>query len=1489
LIKKELHRVKMMKNFAPNVTVKPPVKGEKLLFDLALRIGQSLNLNEILQTTVTEIQQFLKTERVIIYQLQNDGSGMVVAEAVTGKWNHLLGHKIYDYCFAQKWLEPYQNGRIQAISNIYEANLSSCYLEMLAKMQVRANLVIPIVEMSPQILDRKNQEKSLWGLLVAQQCSHIRYWRNSELELLQNLAVHLSIAIQQGKIYQELTEKSVKKTQFEKQLKHQQKIQNLLAELRQFAIKNDNFNQLMKQAIKVVSKYFKIAYCSILELLPNGLAFILREGIGWNQQWIGKIVMTADPHSPAGYILFHKKPIVIDDLRVETRFSGTPFLHNENLISGIIILIEGEKNPFGILNIYTNQKHSFSSEDVKFLEGVANILASEVSRYQAKEELDRFFNLSLDLFCIAGTDGYFRRINPSFVNILGYSEEYLLQASFISLLHPEDINPTITEINKLSQGISSHHFENRYRKADGSYCWISWKAYPYEDNLIYAVGRDITKNKETKEKLNASEQKFRHIAENIREIFFIQDSQSQNLTYISPAFEDVWGISCENLYLNPSLWIERIHPEDREEIKQYFDHPLAHKHYNQEYRIIRPDGEIRWLWCRTFAVHNHLGEVYRIVGIAEDITQRKIAEEELKTLNEELEKRVKERTEDLQNTTSRLMALMENLQMGILVKDEKNQIILANQALNKIFKSFIPNINLNQSDSYCCGQSYEAIFIDPQGYLHRQKEILAQRQVVMDEEYRLNNGTIIEQSYVPIWVNHQYSGDLWLYRDITHTKKVEIALRESETKFRTFIQTAGTVIIVLSSDYLILEWNEAAENISGYTRDEVLGENYLLLFLSPQDRKVTTKLITEIMFNRSEIKHYESNFLTKDGSQKLMLWNLNSLENGDNNAVGVIICGHEITVTEKALKESEERFRSIFNQAAVGIVQMSISGQFFVINDKFMQIVQFSEEQLKKLNFQDLIHPDDVSETLTYLSDLLTKNQSNISIETRVICENQTIRWVNLTMSLVWESPQFPKYFIGIIQDINDRFIAEEALWDSEERFRAIFEQAAVGMSICNLNGCFFRVNQKFCEIVGYSHFELLQRTFYDITAVKYREKNQEYIAQLLAGERENFSMEKCYVCKDGTVRWVNVLVSLMRDHTRQPKYFIYVVENISDRKEAERLQGELMRRNKSIVEALGEIVYDRFIPQKKIHWEGHYEKVLGYNKNEIGTDENSWLERIYPDDLPLVMSEIKRAFSEDKLYDLEYRLRHQNGSYRWVYDRGVMHGQYQGQPRQVIGVMRDITQRKQAEEKLRASLSEKEVLLKEIHHRVKNNLYVISSLLNIQSTYVEDPEVIEFFQDSKNRIQTMAMIHEQLYQSDDLAQIDFKEYLHRLVNNLLSSYNPDPDRIKAIIDVESLHLDLEIAIPCGLLINELVTNAFKHAFAQKKSGQLTISLHQDNHQKIHLMVEDNGQGMPQNLNIEQADSLGLRLVRILTEQLDGELTFQTSNQGTSFHLEILS
>lgn len=186
--------------------------------------------------------------------------------------------------------------------------------------------------------------------------------------------------------------------------------------------------------------------------------------------------------------------------------------------------------------------------------------------------------------------------------------------------------------------------------------------------------------------------------------------------------------------------------------------------------------------------------------------------------------------------------------------------------------------------------------------------------------------------------------------------------------------------------------------------------------------------------------------------------------------------------------------------------------------------------------------------------------------------------------------------------------------------------------------------------------------------------------------------------------------------------------------------------------------------------------------------------------------------------------------------------------------------------------LREKEILLSEIHHRVKNNMQIVSSLLSLQSKYVRDEEDRELFNVSKNRVHAMAMVHEKLYQSGDLASINFPKYIKGLSNELYHSYNTNPAQIKINIVAEEISIDINNAIPCALIVNELVSNSLKHAFPEDRQGEITVCFEKNGNGTCSLSVSDNGVGLPEGLDYKVSDSLGLRLVNGLTAQLKGEL-----------------
>jgi two-component sensor histidine kinase len=214
-----------------------------------------------------------------------------------------------------------------------------------------------------------------------------------------------------------------------------------------------------------------------------------------------------------------------------------------------------------------------------------------------------------------------------------------------------------------------------------------------------------------------------------------------------------------------------------------------------------------------------------------------------------------------------------------------------------------------------------------------------------------------------------------------------------------------------------------------------------------------------------------------------------------------------------------------------------------------------------------------------------------------------------------------------------------------------------------------------------------------------------------------------------------------------------------------------------------------------------------------------------------------------------------------------------------------DITESRHKEAQIEISLKEKEVLLKEIHQRFENNLQIISSMMNLQSAEVENPKARQIFTESEDRVKALALIHERVYQSGDLSKVDFAGYVRSLAGRLVKSYKINAAAIRLNLQIEPVQLNLDIAIPCGQIIHELVSNAFKYAFPQSQEGDIKVSFSDDNGQMLRLVVCDNGIGFPEDRNPEESDSPGLKLVRNLTEQIGGKVQFRNLN---GFLCEIL-
>jgi len=291
-------------------------------------------------------------------------------------------------------------------------------------------------------------------------------------------------------------------------------------------------------------------------------------------------------------------------------------------------------------------------------------------------------------------------------------------------------------------------------------------------------------------------------------------------------------------------------------------------------------------------------------------------------------------------------------------------------------------------------------------------------------------------------------------------------------------------------------------------------------------------------------------------------------------------------------------------------------------------------------------------------------------------------------------------------------------------------------------------------------------------------------------------------------------------------------------------------------------------------------ERIIGFSKEEI-EGKKKWTEFVVKEDLKRIKGYY--ALRNDPVAhptEYETKVRDKAGN---IKDILVTIVNIPGTQNELASII-DITKRKKAENLIKSSLNEKNTLLREIHHRVKNNMQIISSLLNLQIKYVDEEEAVNVLKESQNRIKSMAMIHEKLYMSDDLAHINFVDYIQSLVKNLFYSYNVENTNIKPIFEVEDVTLNMETAVPCGLIISELVSNSLKYAFPNEKKGEILVSLKTVD-DKYELIIRENGIGLPEELDFNNLETLGLLLVNNLTEQIDGELTINRS-PGTEFKIK---
>lgn len=593
----------------------------ELFLQINHQIHQSLNISQTLAAITREIRQFLSTDRVVIYKFHANWSGTIVAESLEQGCQSLLGKEIHDEYFAEHLIEPYRNGRIQVTDNVYLSNLTGCHINLLTQIQVKALIVVPIV-----------MGNQLWGLLSAQNCRQVRQWLPEEITILQELSREIAFAIRNSTLYQVAQDKIYTYQRQQSVLDRYALQQSTVASLSHRAMQATDFVSLCQEATELLRQVCQVDFTAVLTLLPNQAALQLQAGVGWPSEWIGQAQTQSEPRNLFGYTLSADAPVCFQDLWEETRFRGGPMLDNNHIISGMSTTIKGKGNIYGMLGVFANHKRQFQSDDLDFLQAIANTLSMALARFQTEQQLSQFFDLSNEFFCILNLERSILKVNQHFIDSLGYDLEEILQKDLLAWVHPEDHAKTENAFRRLNSGLSLHNLQNRYQQANGDYIWLEWTAVGSEDDLIYAVAHDITEQQRWQQALQASHKSLSDFKYALDQSSIVSIADPEGIiTYVNDNFCQVSGYSPEELLgQNHRIVNANYH------VKSTFDDLWKTINEGQVWRseVKNKAKNGEYFWCDTTIIPfiDESGQPIQHVAIRKDITSRKQAELALSTL-----------------------------------------------------------------------------------------------------------------------------------------------------------------------------------------------------------------------------------------------------------------------------------------------------------------------------------------------------------------------------------------------------------------------------------------------------------------------------------------------------------------------------------------------------------------------------------------------------------------------------------------------------------------------------------------------------------------------------------------------------------------------------------------------------------------------------------------------------------------------------------------
>jgi PAS domain S-box-containing protein len=461
------------------------------------------------------------------------------------------------------------------------------------------------------------------------------------------------------------------------------------------------------------------------------------------------------------------------------------------------------------------------------------------------------------------------------------------------------------------------------------------------------------------------------------------------------------------------------------------------------------------------------------------------------------------------------------------------------------------------------------------------------------------------------------------------------------------------------------------------------------------------------------------------------------------------------------------------------------------------------------------------------------------------------------------------------LRDVTKRNRAVQDLRESEERFRLLVDSVRdYALFQMDPGGRITSWNSGAERLLGYRESEIMNQSATRLFTPEDAAQGEAIRELETARKTGSAEGERWHIRKNGSRFFASGVVTTVRDQAGRLRGFAKVMRDITEQKKAE----EQLKQQAQLLELAQDIIMVRGLDGRISFWNDAASETYGWSSSEAaGQVVYELLHTVFPEPL----SNIEAVLFSKNRWEGELVQTLRDGAQLTVWSRWALQFDTRGKPVGILEINTDITARKLADEQLRASLREKEVLLKEIHHRVKNNLQVIASLLSLQAEHIADSKILAMLEEMNNRVRSIAAIHEMLYGSADLSRIDFGGYLNTIARDLTSFFSDRASKVQVKVDSDAIFLDITKAAPCGLIVNELLTNSFKHAFPDNREGMITVSFRRPEEECV-LEISDNGVGMPEKLEPQSATSMGLQLLGLLVEQLKGKLEIDRSS-GTRF------